>query len=66
MDDYMLRFAECTDRTDISTCTWPIARKGLIVGIFSIGTLVGSLGGSWCVFESLFLYHDRLLIIIAI
>ncbi|KAF7798713.1 hypothetical protein EIP86_009937 [Pleurotus ostreatoroseus] len=49
MDDYMLRFSSCTDRTDINTCHWPIGRKGLIVGIFSIGTMVGSLAGSWAV-----------------
>ncbi len=47
MPDFLQRFAQCTDRSDASTCHFSIVREGLIVALLSIGTMIGALGGSW-------------------
>ncbi|KAJ3532615.1 hypothetical protein NM688_g7395 [Phlebia brevispora] len=47
MDDFLERFAQCKDHTDVTTCKFSIVREGLIVALLSIGTLIGALGGSW-------------------
>ncbi|KAJ8098045.1 hypothetical protein POJ06DRAFT_27432 [Lipomyces tetrasporus] len=41
MADFKRRFAECDEVT--GECTFSAARQGTIVGLFSIGTLIGSL-----------------------
>ncbi|KAK9369867.1 general substrate transporter [Lipomyces kononenkoae] len=41
MTDFKRRFAECNSQT--GQCTFSAARQGTIVGLFSIGTLIGSL-----------------------
>ncbi|PCH34606.1 general substrate transporter [Wolfiporia cocos MD-104 SS10] len=46
MDDFLLRFAECKTPGDASTCAFSIVREGLVVGLLSIGTLVGALLGA--------------------
>ncbi|KAH9938799.1 general substrate transporter [Epithele typhae] len=46
MDDFVLRFAQCGDPTNISTCQFSVVREGLIVALLSIGTLVGALLGA--------------------
>ncbi|KAI0337288.1 general substrate transporter [Trametopsis cervina] len=46
MDDFLLRFASCSDRTQVSTCSFSVVREGLIVALLSIGTLVGALLGA--------------------
>ena len=47
MDDFLQRFAQCTDRAVVETCKFSIVREGLIVALLSIGTLIGALLGSW-------------------
>ncbi|KAL8287439.1 hypothetical protein RQP46_003297 [Phenoliferia psychrophenolica] len=46
MDDFLRRFASCTDRTDASTCHFSNVRTGLIVSMLSIGTIVGAFFGA--------------------
>ncbi|KAJ7734214.1 general substrate transporter [Mycena olivaceomarginata] len=46
MDDFLLRFAECTSPGDVSTCAFSNVRAGLIVALLSIGTLFGALMGA--------------------
>ena len=46
MDDFLLRFAQCGTPGDVSTCHFSNVRSGLIVGLLSIGTLVGALLGA--------------------
>lgn len=46
MDDFLLRFATCTNPTDASTCAFTVVREGLIVSLLSIGTLFGALFGA--------------------
>ncbi|VDB83133.1 unnamed protein product [Peniophora sp. CBMAI 1063] len=46
MDDFVLRFAQCGTPGDSSTCHFSNVREGLIVGLLSIGTLIGALGGA--------------------
>ena len=50
MDDFLQRFAQCTDRADVSTCHFSNVRAGLIVALLSVGTLIGALLGAWWVF----------------
>lgn len=45
MQDFLLRFAECGDPTNADTCRFKTGIEGLIVGLLSIGTLFGALGG---------------------
>ncbi|EIN04111.1 general substrate transporter [Punctularia strigosozonata HHB-11173 SS5] len=46
MDDFLQRFATCSDRAVASTCSFSVVREGLIVALLSIGTLVGALLGA--------------------
>ena len=46
MDDFLLRFADCSDPSDASTCSFTVVREGLIVALLSVGTLVGALIGA--------------------
>ncbi|EKM51398.1 uncharacterized protein PHACADRAFT_263484 [Phanerochaete carnosa HHB-10118-sp] len=46
MDDFLLRFATCSDSTNAATCSFSKVREGLIVSLLSIGTLVGALLGA--------------------
>lgn len=46
MDDFLLRFANCSDPQVASTCTFTDVREGLIVALLSIGTLAGALIGA--------------------
>lgn len=45
MQDFLLRFGQCSDPSDYNTCHFPTAIEGLIVGLLSIGTLFGALIG---------------------
>ena len=51
MEDFLLRFADCSDPTDPTSCSFTIVREGLIVALLSIGTLVGALLGARFVIE---------------
>jgi len=56
MEDFKLRFAECSNPLDHNTCQFSTVRSGLIVSLLSIGTLVGALAGAPCViFFSLYI-----------
>ncbi|KAF9484553.1 general substrate transporter [Pholiota conissans] len=46
MNDFKLRFATCTNPSDVSTCAFSTVRAGLIVSLLSIGTLAGALMGA--------------------
>lgn len=46
MDDFKLRFAQCSDPAVADTCEFSNVRSGLIVAMLSIGTLFGSLIGA--------------------
>ncbi|KAJ7930474.1 general substrate transporter [Mycena leptocephala] len=46
MDDFLLRFANCTSPGDVSTCAFSNVRAGLIVALLSIGTTADFLGRS--------------------
>ncbi|KAI1788235.1 general substrate transporter [Ganoderma leucocontextum] len=46
MDDFLLRFSNCSDPQNASTCSFTVVREGLIVALLSIGTLVGALIGA--------------------
>ncbi|CAL1701815.1 unnamed protein product [Somion occarium] len=46
MDDFLLRFAQCSTPGDVGTCNFSIVREGLIVALLSIGTLIGALLGA--------------------
>ncbi|GAA6059272.1 hypothetical protein JCM10212_006665 [Sporobolomyces blumeae] len=46
MDDFKLRFAQCSTPGDVATCSFSDVRSGLIVGLLSIGTLCGALIGA--------------------
>nr|VWO99847.1 Uncharacterized protein [Ganoderma boninense] len=46
MDDFLLRFANCSNPQVASTCSFTDVREGLIVALLSIGTLVGALLGA--------------------
>ncbi|KAM5541537.1 hypothetical protein V8D89_004727 [Ganoderma adspersum] len=46
MEDFLLRFATCSNSQVASTCTFTVVREGLIVALLSIGTLVGALLGA--------------------
>jgi len=45
MDDFLLRFATCTEPGNPATCAFKTAIEGLIVGLLSSGTLFGALFG---------------------
>lgn len=45
MEDFLTRFAECGIPGDAATCRFKTGIEGLIVGLLSIGTLFGALGG---------------------
>ncbi|GAA5914769.1 sugar porter family MFS transporter [Sporobolomyces salmoneus] len=47
MDDFLLRFAECSTPGDVATCAFSNVRSGLIVAMLSIGTLFGALFGAY-------------------
>ena len=46
MDDFLLRFAQCSDPGDVGSCKFSNVRSGLIVSLLSIGTLIGALLGA--------------------
>lgn len=46
MNDFKLRFAQCTTAGDVSSCKFSRVREGLIVALLSIGTLIGALSGA--------------------
>lgn len=46
MEDFKLRFAQCGVPGDVSSCAYSNVREGLIVGLLSIGTLIGALIGA--------------------
>lgn len=46
MDDFLLRFAQCTTPGDVATCEFSNVREGLIVAMLSVGTLFGALLGA--------------------
>ncbi|KAI5476670.1 hypothetical protein MNV49_007383 [Pseudohyphozyma bogoriensis] len=46
MDDFLLRFAECSTPGDVSTCAFSNVRTGLIVAMLSVGTAFGALLGA--------------------
>ncbi|KAJ8090320.1 hypothetical protein PM082_018916 [Marasmius tenuissimus] len=46
MDDFLLRFAECSEPGVVSSCEFSHVRSGLIVALLSIGTLFGALFGA--------------------
>ncbi|KAL0569133.1 hypothetical protein V5O48_012834, partial [Marasmius crinis-equi] len=46
MDDFLLRFAQCSEPGVLSTCKFSDVRSGLIVSLLSIGTLIGALLGA--------------------
>lgn len=46
MDDFLLRFATCTTPGVVDTCHFKTAIEGLVVGLLSIGTLIGALLGA--------------------
>ncbi|GAA5942650.1 hypothetical protein JCM3775_003667 [Rhodotorula graminis] len=46
MDDFKLRFAQCTEAGNPASCEFSTVRSGLIVAMLSIGTLFGSLIGA--------------------
>ncbi|EMD36084.1 hypothetical protein CERSUDRAFT_85182 [Gelatoporia subvermispora B] len=46
MPDFLLRFGECSTAGVASTCAFSKVREGLIVGLLSIGTLIGALIGA--------------------
>ncbi len=46
MSDFKLRFGECDTPGVADTCSFSDVRSGLIVGLLSIGTLVGALCGA--------------------
>lgn len=50
MDDFKLRFAQCSTAGDVSSCKFSRVREGLIVALLSIGTLIGALFGAPYVF----------------
>jgi hypothetical protein len=45
MDDFLLRFGTCTGST-ADSCEFSVVRSGAIVGLLSIGTLIGALLGA--------------------
>ena len=46
MPDFLLRFGSCSNFADANTCKFSDVREGLIVGLLSIGTLIGALLGA--------------------
>ena len=58
MPDFLVRFAQCGTPGDVSTCHFSNVREGLIVGLLSIGTLIGALLGAPCVIliKSIYFY----------
>ncbi|KAF9265008.1 general substrate transporter [Marasmius fiardii PR-910] len=46
MDDFLIRFAECSQPGVVSSCKFSYVRSGLIVSLLSIGTLFGALFGA--------------------
>ncbi|KAG7087320.1 hypothetical protein E1B28_013297 [Marasmius oreades] len=46
MDDFLLRFAQCSQPDLLSTCKFSNVRSGLVVALLSIGTLFGALFGA--------------------
>jgi len=46
MNDFKLRFAQCSTTGDVSSCKFSRVREGLIVALLSIGTLIGALSGA--------------------
>ncbi|TFY58067.1 hypothetical protein EVG20_g8297 [Dentipellis fragilis] len=46
MDDFLTSFGQCGTPGDVSTCHFSNVRTGLIVGLLSIGTLIGALLGA--------------------
>ncbi|KAI0641677.1 general substrate transporter [Trametes meyenii] len=46
MEDFKLRFAQCSTPGVVDSCKFSTVREGLIVALLSIGTLVGALFGA--------------------
>lgn len=46
MNDFKLRFAQCSTAGDVSSCEFSRVREGLIVALLSVGTLIGALSGA--------------------
>ncbi|CAE6489073.1 unnamed protein product [Rhizoctonia solani] len=46
MDDFLKRFATCSDHNDASTCQFNTYIEGLIVALLSVGTAIGALLGA--------------------
>lgn len=46
MNDFKLRFAQCSTAGDASSCKFSRVHEGLIVALLSIGTLIGALSGA--------------------
>ena len=46
MDDFLLRFADCSEPGVVETCRFSAVRSGLLVSLLSIGTLCGALLGA--------------------
>ncbi|ELU42890.1 monosaccharide transporter [Rhizoctonia solani AG-1 IA] len=46
MEDFLQRFATCSDRSDASTCHFNTWIEGLIVALLSVGTAIGALIGA--------------------
>jgi SP family sugar:H+ symporter-like MFS transporter len=46
MDDFLKRFATCSDVNNASTCKFNTYIEGLIVSLLSIGTAIGALVGA--------------------
>jgi hypothetical protein len=59
MDDFKLRFAQCSTAVDVSSCKFSRVREGLIVALLSIGTLIGALSGAPYVLSPQITVHPR-------
>ncbi|KAK1231921.1 hypothetical protein PQX77_004940 [Marasmius sp. AFHP31] len=46
MDDFLLRFADCSEPGVVETCQFSAVRSGLLVSLLSVGTLCGALLGA--------------------
>nr|ACO60070.1 putative quinate utilization pathway quinate transporter [Rhizoctonia solani] len=46
MDDFLKRFATCSDLNDVATCHFNTYIEGLIVSLLSVGTAIGALVGA--------------------
>ena len=59
MNDFKLRFAQCSTAGDVSSCKFSQVREGLIVALLSIGTLIGALSGAPYVLFPQINFHPR-------